>query len=71
MFLRQIAIGGVLAVAAAASALVSRQNINPGPVSGDTCMSKRELLMPLSRCLWGQCAAERAPSLPNLSRVTP
>lgn len=36
MFLRQIAVSGMLAVAAAASALVPRQNINPGPVSGDT-----------------------------------
>jgi len=36
MFLRQIAIGGMLAAAAAASVLAARQNVNPGPVSGDT-----------------------------------
>jgi arabinan endo-1,5-alpha-L-arabinosidase len=36
MGLRQLAIGSMLAVAAAAHALVPRQNINPGPISGDT-----------------------------------
>ncbi|KAL2136492.1 hypothetical protein VTI74DRAFT_3511 [Chaetomium olivicolor] len=36
MCLRQIAIGSILAVAAAAHALHPRQNIPPGPVSGDT-----------------------------------
>ncbi|KAM0334968.1 hypothetical protein ACHAQA_000002 [Verticillium albo-atrum] len=36
MSLRQLAIGGMLAVAAMAHTLVERQNVNPGPVSGDT-----------------------------------
>lgn len=36
MSLRQIAVGAVMAVAAAAHALVPRQNVNPGRVSGDT-----------------------------------
>ncbi|KAK3291963.1 glycosyl hydrolase [Chaetomium fimeti] len=36
MGLRQIALGGLLAVTTAASVLSPRQNINPGPVSGDT-----------------------------------
>ncbi|KAK3904945.1 glycosyl hydrolase [Staphylotrichum tortipilum] len=36
MYLRQLAIGGMLAFSAVASALSPRQNINPGPVSGDT-----------------------------------
>ncbi|KAL2263367.1 hypothetical protein VTK26DRAFT_7088 [Humicola hyalothermophila] len=36
MGLRQIAIGGMLAVTAAAHVLVPRQNVNPGFVTGDT-----------------------------------
>ncbi|KAK4100937.1 glycoside hydrolase family 43 protein [Parathielavia hyrcaniae] len=36
MGLRQLAVTGLLAVAAAAHALVPRQNVNPGPVSGST-----------------------------------
>ncbi len=36
MYLRQLAIGGILAISAAASVLAPRQNINPGLVSGDT-----------------------------------
>ncbi|SPO03470.1 related to arabinan endo-1,5-alpha-L-arabinosidase A precursor [Cephalotrichum gorgonifer] len=36
IFLRQFAISGMLALAATASTLVGRQNVGPGPVTGDT-----------------------------------